>query len=364
MERREYYETGRSAGASGRTQANVDSSVCDTGFSSTAVYSLLGGAGLGAALMYLFDPEEGPQRRHYIADIAKGGWEGVRDAAIHTGEAAAGAGRATASGAAAGASAATDWLGSTRLAKGLSRGTRRFRDESSDRLSYLWHGRQHSTGIESGFGQALAAVGFLALGFTAMYYLDPQDGQRRRNVCRDKFLSGFGRMARSLERTGRDIWNRTTGMAHETRKSMSREDVDDRVMCERVRSGIGRCVSNVGAINVESRQGRITLSGPVLASEVDGLLKCAWGVRGVRELVNRLETFNTTEELQRVMAQRGGTRAGDYGRSEFGSTANNNSFTRQPDVATRPAEDAAASTPFACPTDTTFGGGTTPGASI
>jgi len=357
MERSEYYQTGR---GTRRTQANVDSSVCDSRFNSTAVYSLLGGAGLGAALMYLFDPEEGPHRRHYIVDVARGGWEGIKDAAAYTGEAAAGAGRATASG----ASAATGWLGSTRLAKGISSGSRRFRNEGSDRLGYLLHGRQHSTGIESGMGQALAAVGFLALGFTAMYYFDPVAGERRRSVCRDKFLSGFNRMARALERTGRDLWNRTAGMAHETRKSMSREDVDDRVLCERVRSGIGRSVSNVGAINVESRQGRITLSGPVLASEVDALLKSAWGVRGVRELVNRLDTFNTTEELQRAMSQRGGARGPSYAGAAFGSTSNNNTFARQPDVATRPAEGAAASTPFACPTDTSFGGGTTPGASI
>jgi osmotically-inducible protein OsmY len=310
--------------------------------------------------MYLLDPEEGQHRRHYIADVARGGWEGVRDAATYAGEATAGAGRATA----AGASAATDWLANTRVAKGISSGTRRFRDESSDRLGYLWHGRQHSTGIESGIGQALAGVGLLALGFTAMYFLDPVAGERRRHVCRDKFLSGFGRMARSLERTGRDLWNRTTGMAHETRKSLSREDVDDRVLCERVRSGIGRCVSNVGAINVEARQGRITLSGPVLASEVDGLLKCAWSVRGVRELVNRLETFNSTEEFQRALPQRGGRPARAYTGPEFGSTANNNTFLRQPDVATRPAEGAASSVPFGCPTDTSFGGGTTPGANI
>src|SRR4051794_18790417 len=32
--------------------------------------SLLGGAGVGAALMYLFDPDLGEQRRHDVRDVA------------------------------------------------------------------------------------------------------------------------------------------------------------------------------------------------------------------------------------------------------------------------------------------------------
>jgi hypothetical protein len=59
-----------------------------------------------------------------------------------------------------------------------------------------------------------------------MYFLDPRDGARRRRAFRDKFLSAFGRMASQLEKQGRNIWNRASGMVYEARSGLSREQVD------------------------------------------------------------------------------------------------------------------------------------------
>ncbi len=64
---------------------------------------------------------------------------------------------------------------------------------------------------------------------------------------------------------------------------------DDRTIAERVRSAMGREVSNARAIMVACREGVVTLRGPILAAEVDGMLECASRVRGVREVVDRLE---------------------------------------------------------------------------
>lgn len=258
------------------------------------VMSVVGGAALGGVLMYLLDPEEGQHRRHYVSDLAGGAWETVRDTA-------AGLGAATASGAAyvgSGVASGTGRLGrgirDSRLGRSVSRGTRNFRDETSDRMRYLYRGDERTTFVGSGFGEALAAVGMLAVGAGAMYFLDTRDGARRRNVFRDKFLSGFGRMCTSLDRLGRDTWNRVSGTAHNLKARRGEEFVDDHTIVERVRANMGHCVSvNLKHVDVTCINGRVTLRGSIPANEVDDLLKCAWSTRGVKEIINQLNTGET-----------------------------------------------------------------------
>jgi len=122
-----------------------------------------------------------------------------------------------------------------------------------------------------------------------MYFRDPNDGARRRAVARDKFLSGFGRMANSLERLSRHLWNKTVGASYEVRSSFMHDQPNDRVLTERVRSAMGRTVRNIGEINVRCMNGRVTLSGRIAPSEQDGLLRSVWSVRGVNEVTNQLE---------------------------------------------------------------------------
>src|SRR5438876_4487486 len=67
-----------------------------TGWARTGA-SMLGGLGIGALLMYLFDPEEGAQRRGYLSEAAQdlagragetlgSAWESVSDSASDLGE--------------------------------------------------------------------------------------------------------------------------------------------------------------------------------------------------------------------------------------------------------------------------------------
>lgn len=282
---------------------------CRTGMSSGL--SLLGGVALGAGLMYLLDPEEGSGRRKTISNIAGGaisasgsalssGWDKLKDTAGRVYDAASEGASVFKDKLSDGADYVTD----NRYAKRMSKSARRASDQASDRLGYLWRGREHH-GLESGISQGAAALACLALGVGAMYFLDPADGARRRSVFRDKFLSAFGRMATSLEKQGRNIWNRAGGMVHEARRGLSREQVDDRTLSERIRATIGRYVDNVGAIDVQCMQGRVTLRGPVMASQLNRLLKGVRGVRGVSGIDNQLDV-----------------------RTQPGSVGRDNSFTR------------------------------------
>ena len=273
---------------------------CNT--TTNTLLSIVGGAALGGIIMYLLDPEEGPQRRHYVGDVAGGAWETVRDAAGNVYEVvrdgALGLGAATAAGTsslASGAGRGTRRLGrgisESRMGQSVGRGTRRFRDETSGRMRYLVRGNERTDYVQSGMGEALAAVGLLALGVGSMYLLDGRQGTNRRNVLRQKFLSGFGRMATSVERLGRDAWNRSSGMVNELKSRRGEEFVDDRTIVERVRANVGHCVSgSLSHVDVTCFNGRVTLRGSIPAHEVDNLLKCAWATRGVKEIVNQLNT--------------------------------------------------------------------------
>lgn len=263
----------------------------------TNLMSLLGGAGIGAALMYFFDPEEGPRRRHELGDVTGSAWGVVKERAGEYGH-------ATAVAAGAFGNALSDKAGEYGHAISDKASDMKYRAahsgfgrEAADRARYLMHGRQ-GHGLESGTAQIITALGCVALGVGAMYLLDPADGPRRRTTLRDKFLSGFGKLGHSIDGLTKDLFNRASGLRHEATSYLSKEDVDDRVLVERVRSGIGRCVASAGDVIVESHNGRVIISGSVKASEVDGLLKCVWQTRGVRELVNRLDVQSTPGTVQ------------------------------------------------------------------
>lgn len=70
-------------------------------------------------------------------------------------------------------------------------------------------------------------------------------------------------------------------------------DVPDEVIVGRVRAVIERAVSHPVAIAAHVRDGRVTLSGPVLAHEAHDLLRRAVRVAGVRRLHDDLQRHAT-----------------------------------------------------------------------
>lgn len=128
-----------------------------------------------------------------------------------------------------------------------------------------------------------------ALAAAAMYLFDPDKGRRRRALAGDK-LRSFG--ADATDRLGtaaRDVKFRAQGAKAKVLRPFRREGVpDDLVLIERVRATLGRLVSHPHAIQVGARAGRVVLSGPVLASEADGLVRSVRSVWGVSEVEDHL----------------------------------------------------------------------------
>jgi uncharacterized membrane protein len=132
-------------------------------------------------------------------------------------------------------------------------------------------------------------ISTLGLGALLMYVLDPQTGRRRRAQARDKIVHYGRKTAKAIDITVRDLKNRTLGLAAETRNLVSKRHISDDALTQHVRAGLAPLVSHPGSIEVAAENGNITLSGPILESEVDRLLSHVSSIRGVTAIENRLE---------------------------------------------------------------------------
>jgi uncharacterized membrane protein len=131
----------------------------------------------------------------------------------------------------------------------------------------------------------------LGLGAGLMYMFDPARGRRRRALLRDQTVRAWRRSGDLVDKATRDLQNRTSGLAAEARAMVSRDSAPDVVLAERVRAALGRAVSHPSSISVRVNEGHVTLSGPILAHEVDGLLAQVRSVRGVAGVENGLQVY-------------------------------------------------------------------------
>jgi uncharacterized membrane protein len=150
----------------------------------------------------------------------------------------------------------------------------------------------------------LLFLGGIGIGAGLMYVFDPNRGRRRRAMTRDAVNHAVNVADDAIGKTSRDLSNRAQGLVAKLNSAFKCDEADDEVIAARVRSKLGRAVSHPHAIHVSVNQERVTLSGQILASEVDRLLKRVWSVRGVRGVENRLEAH---EQAGNISSLQGGT---------------------------------------------------------
>jgi hypothetical protein len=159
----------------------------------------------------------------------------------------------------------------------------------------------------------LGLIGSISLGAAAMYLLDPDRGNRRRAILRDKLYSAASKTPDRLGSTARDIRNRTQGITARVSSMFSSETPSDDVLVQRVRSKMGRVVSHPSSLNVTCEGGTVSLSGPILGREVDDLISCVERIPGVTSVENRLEVH---EQAGNIPGLQGGIERPAY-RFEF-----------------------------------------------
>ena len=150
------------------------------------------------------------------------------------------------------------------------------------------------------------SFGFLlgaGIGAAAMYLLDPHDGARRRALVGDK-ITRYSRLAReNLSGRVEDARHRSSGMMAELRSQFRLGSPTDETLVARVRSKLGHAVSHPSAIEVSAQDGRVTLRGPILMSEVDHALMAVRLIPGVTELDNQLEPHEAPDGVPGLQGQ-------------------------------------------------------------
>ena len=147
---------------------------------------------------------------------------------------------------------------------------------------------------------AATIIGGIALGALAMYLSDPVKGRRRRAMAQDKVRSMTNRTGDTLGRVMRDAGSRLTGLQAQASRLVNQRNykpLDNHVLEARVKSKLGRFVSNAHQLDVIADEGCVTLRGPVLADERQHLLKMVAGIPGVEDVRDRLDAYDDEAHL-------------------------------------------------------------------
>jgi len=171
--------------------------------------SMLVGLGVGAAIMYLLDPQSGGNRRRMIAEQA-------RERAANTGQALTDAGYAIAGRARQAMDSASDEIShqasNARGSAMQSLGDLRDRARS-------WLEPQHSY-VAPAAGITAGGIALIALGAGLAYLFDPDRGRGRREYIREQVQGRTHDAGDYARRTGVHLKNKLQGTYYEARKAV------------------------------------------------------------------------------------------------------------------------------------------------
>jgi osmotically-inducible protein OsmY len=142
-----------------------------------------------------------------------------------------------------------------------------------------------------------ALIGGVGLGAALMYFFDPDRGKKRRALVRDKVEAAGNKVEMAAGKVSRDLRNRCYGMMAETKSLFRHEEAADEVLVDRVRAKLGRYPVHTGAIDITANEGTVTLSGQILGSEVQKVVRAAGLVRGVKGIDNQLEVLSEAGDI-------------------------------------------------------------------
>src|SRR5215216_2721998 len=137
----------------------------------------------------------------------------------------------------------------------------------------------------------------IGLGAGLMYFLDPEHGNRRRALVRDRANSLVNRLDDSIDMTVEEMRNRTRGVLSELMAKLSDQGAPDWILEERVRTNLGRLSRQARGVEVRADGGHIHLSGPVLQQDRDAILKTASRTRGVYGVENDFQIFDNPQDI-------------------------------------------------------------------
>lgn len=147
-------------------------------------------------------------------------------------------------------------------------------------------------------------VGGIALGALVMYIADPSQGRRRRAQLQDKVSHMTHATTRMMDQTLHDALNRWSGVQASAMRLLSprqAKPIDDHVLEARVRSRLGRAMSDVQDVKVHVHQGEVSLSGDLGRNAKDKVLRLVAAIPGVESVNGWMST--ETEVRRRTVGR-------------------------------------------------------------
>jgi uncharacterized membrane protein len=148
----------------------------------------------------------------------------------------------------------------------------------------------------------------LGIGAGLMYFMDPEHGNRRRALVRDKVNSWVNDLDEYLEKAEEDLRNRARGTLSEMTAKLSDQGAPDWILEERVRSNLGRLARHARAVDVRADGGYIHLSGPALREDRLAILKAASRTRGVYGVEDELQVVDNPQDIPALQGDPSATR--------------------------------------------------------
>jgi len=152
-------------------------------------------------------------------------------------------------------------------------------------------------------GSNFAFLAGIGLGAGLMALLDPGRGALRRSYLRDKAIRGLRVAGREGAKHLKRLKNELAGSLAEGKAKLLERYVPDEILFERVRAQLGHVVKHFGLLEINARQGHITVWGPVLRGERGKIIDRLQETRGVRNFYVQLDEHDNLDHLTGVFGQ-------------------------------------------------------------
>lgn len=135
------------------------------------------------------------------------------------------------------------------------------------------------------------------MGAAISFFLDPQQGRRRRAITRDRTTAMFRRTFRRAEGMGRGVRARTHGLKQRVTHLVPEDTApNDPTLAQKVRSDVLR---GEGHINVNVEDGIVVLRGEIERPErIRDIEAAVRKIHGVRDVRNMLHLPGTPAQMQ------------------------------------------------------------------
>jgi uncharacterized membrane protein len=131
-------------------------------------------------------------------------------------------------------------------------------------------------------------LGMLGLGAGLMYFLDPKQGEQRRQLVREQANAMASTLTDLVSEGVDDLRYRTRSTLADTQSRFGQGASADWLLKERAQALVARYASFPQAVEVKANGGRLVVSGPILHDEAESLLGRLREMPGVQQVDDHL----------------------------------------------------------------------------